>query len=112
MSTPTIVDDRDSSIEYVGDWYQAGVSPENDNTTSYTNRSGSFAVFHFSDVVDISVWATIAADLMAPKVSFQIDDQQATVFSTTMPKDTQHHQFKARMRFWYLKGPISAYLAQ
>ncbi|KAF9538129.1 hypothetical protein CPC08DRAFT_771171 [Agrocybe pediades] len=74
MSTPTIVDDRDSSIEYVGDW------------------SGSFAVFHFSDVVDISVWATIAADLMAPKVSFQIDDQQATVFSTTMPKDTQHHQ--------------------
>ncbi|KAF4616783.1 hypothetical protein D9613_008872 [Agrocybe pediades] len=101
MSKPIIVDDRNSSIRYSGFWGQAGSSSEYDHTTSFTVKAGSSAIFHFSDVTNLGVYATIpkrtTVDTIPAQISFQIDEQEPAVFSANMTDTTQHrrHIFEA-----------------
>ncbi|KAF9547190.1 hypothetical protein CPC08DRAFT_367916 [Agrocybe pediades] len=97
MTTRTI-DDQDPSmiIQYSGQWAHGG-TPLFDyrNTTTYTTSSGSYALFSFNDNVDIKVWGTIAGDMIPLKVSFQIDNQEPTVY--TPPKMTNKTQFRQQL---------------
>ncbi|KAF9553917.1 hypothetical protein CPC08DRAFT_713335 [Agrocybe pediades] len=101
MTNPIIVDDRNSSIRYSGFWGQAGSSSEYDHTTSFTVKAGSSAIFHFSDVTNLGVYATIpkrtTVDTIPAQISLQIDEQEPAVFSANMTDTTQHrrHIFEA-----------------
>ncbi|KAF9553914.1 hypothetical protein CPC08DRAFT_767140 [Agrocybe pediades] len=95
VMTSQIIDDRNPSIGYFGEWGQLGMYLENNLTTLYTQQAGSYALFWFTGPADISVWGTIApvqTRNIPPQVSFQVDSDEKTVYVAKLNASTQYRQ--------------------
>ncbi|KAF4616782.1 hypothetical protein D9613_008873 [Agrocybe pediades] len=93
--TSQIIDDRNPSITYFGEWGQQGMPLENNSTTSYTQQVGSYALFRFSGPASVSVWGTIApvrTHRIPPKVSFQVDSDATSIYVANLDASTQYRQ--------------------
>ncbi|KAF8166216.1 hypothetical protein BJ912DRAFT_1068035 [Pholiota molesta] len=87
------LDDRHSSITYSGVWERAGISPEFDNTTTWSNLTGSTATVVFYGT-SISVWGTIGFSGLgiAPLSSYSIDHGPVSIFTAAQIPTTQYNQ--------------------
>jgi len=88
-ASSTVIDDRDSQIEYTGSWTLAGTSGELEGTSHGTNVTGSQAIFFFN-TTSVAVYGTVpAADGKGPAVtSYVIDGSSAVTFTAPTTNST------------------------
>ncbi|KAI0320599.1 hypothetical protein OF83DRAFT_1052828 [Amylostereum chailletii] len=79
-ATTIIVDDRDSSVHYEGDWYNGGTSDEYDDTTRGSKVGSPNCSFQFSFLVSTAVEVFGTPATTPPVVNFQIDDLPAVIY--------------------------------
>ncbi|KAG6843006.1 hypothetical protein H0H87_008660 [Tephrocybe sp. NHM501043] len=89
MTTPTDIDDSDSTVSYTGDWITSGISSEYLGTIHGTHSLGAKAVLRFRGT-SIDVYGTIAGvefsgDSGAANSSYTLDNSAAPTFFYALP---------------------------
>ncbi|EIW81898.1 hypothetical protein CONPUDRAFT_152797 [Coniophora puteana RWD-64-598 SS2] len=84
-----IIDDRDAQISWSEHWWQAGVSPEYDGTSTGSNRTGDTVTFTFTGTW-VSVYGMVGRNSYAglPTSSYAIDGGRPTVFEPLAMEDS------------------------